>query len=458
MAKQKYDYDLLVIGGGASGSVAADIVAGAKWRVAMVEDQSLGGEAANWGAIPMKALLYASDVYSEVKSKGPHLGLRAGALGYNYPSVRAYKESVFRKSGARSLETYYRDKGVHILKGSAHFITPNEVTLDRRHISATQFLIATGSTMATGGVQGLATTPHLTPHSALDVIRPPKSLFIIGAGATGCEFASLFSAFGSKIYLADEASRILPREDQEVSETISDILKHQRGVSLLPHSKVIRIAKSGIRTTVTYLVGSEEHSVKVDQVLLATGQEPMLDLGLENAGVDYSKNGVATDEELRTSVRHIYAAGDTLGRFMYAHTAVYEGRIVANNLLHPKQQISPDYRAVPRVTFLQPEVASVGLSESDCLKRDLPIKKATVPLSIIARSTIDSQMQGFVKVITDKDLHVIGATVVAPHAGEIIQELTIAIKYSLTAPEVANTLHAFPTWSEAIRVACAKIR
>lgn len=458
MAKQKFDYDLVVIGSGASGSVAADIVASAKWRVAMVEDDELGGETANWSSIPSKALLRAAEVFDEAKVQGPALGLRSGAIGYNYPSVRAYKDAVLKKSGAKSYESYYKGKGITLLKGHAHFISPHEITLDRRHVSAAHFLVASGSVSSTGKVQGLDKVPYLTPRTALDVIRPPKTLFIIGAGATGCEFASLFSAFGSKVYIADEAARILPKEDQEVSEAVQHAFHYGRGVSLLTHAKVIRVAKAGIMVAVTYLVGSEEHTVRVDQVLLAAGQEPMVDIGLENAGVEHTKNGIKTDEYLTTSKKHIYAAGNVLGRFMYTHTGVYEGRIVANNLLHPKQLISPDYTAVPRVTFVTPEVASVGLSESDCLRRDLPVRTATAPLNIIARATIDNFSNGFVKVIADKKGILLGASIVAPHAGEAIHELALAIQYGLTAADVAGTLHAFPTWSEAIRVACAKIK
>lgn len=457
MANKKFDYDLIVIGSGASGSVAADIVASNKWRVAMVEDEELGGEAINWGCIPSKAMLRAAEVYDEAKSVGPKLGLRSGAIGYNYPSIRAYKDAVLKKTGAKSFSSYYQSKGVALLKGRARFINDHEITVDRRHISAAHFLVATGSSPATGKVHGLDTVAHLTPRTALDIIRPPKTLFIIGAGATGCEFANLFSAFGSKVYIADEASRILPKEDQEVSEIIADTLHHQRGVHILPHAKVIRVAQVGLLTAVTYLVGSDEYTVKVDQVLLAAGQDPMVDVGLENAGVEHTKNGIKTDENLQTSVKHIYAAGNVLGRFMYTHTGVYEGRIVANNLLHPRQLLSPDYSAVPRVTFTNPEVASVGLSEADCLKRDLRVRKATAPLHIIARSAIDNIPQGFVKIIADKHGEIIGATVVAPHAGEIIHELTLAIRHRLTVRDIADTLHAFPTWSEAVRVAASKL-
>lgn len=458
MPKYSYDYDLIVIGSGAGGSVAADIVGSAKWRVALVEDDAFGGEVANWGSVPLRAFVHAASVYDQAKSQGPTLGLRSAALGYNYPTIRAWKDMVVKRSGAASSERYFQNKGMSIFRGEARFISPHEITVNRRHLSAKHFLIASGSTPSSGGVKGLDSTPHLTVRTALELSRPPKSLFVIGAGATGCEFAELLSVFGSNVTLADEAARILPTEDQEVSEAVMERFEKRRGMHVLVRTKVLRIAKEGIMTTVTYLRGGEEKSVKVDQVLLATGKVPAVDLGLENAGVTYSIKGIETDEFLETTAKHIFAAGDVLGRYFHAHTAVYESRIVAHNLLNPRRKMTPHYTAIPRVTFLQPEVASVGMSEADCLRRDLPIKKAVAPVNIIARSNIDNERDGFVKVITDKKGVLLGATVMAPHAGEIIHELTLAIQYAMTAQEVANTLHAFPTWSEAVRVACAKIK
>lgn len=208
---------------------------------------------------------------------------------------------------------------------------------------------------------------------------------------------------------------------------------------------------------VTYLRGSEQHSVKVDQLLVAAGKAPTVDIGLENAGVAYTPKGIEVDDYLQTSAKHISASGDALGRSMFTHVGVYESKIFAHNLLN-KGKLSPDYRAIPRVTFVSPEVASVGLSEEACLKRDLPIKTAIAPINIIGRANVSNVREGFVKVITDKKGILLGASVVAPHAGEVIHELTLAIQHELSAAQVANTLHAFPTWSEAVRVACGKIQ
>lgn len=458
MAKKKYDFDLIVIGSGAGGSVAADIVSQSKWQVALVESDALGGDVLSWGSIPSKALLRAAEIYDLAKNHGPNMGLRSGSVGYNYPSVRAWKDLVVKRSGALNTDRYYNSKGISVLRGEAHFLGAHELSVNRRRVTSKYFLIATGSKPVFGSIQGLDKTPHLTARTALDVIRPPRSLFVIGGGATGCEFAELFSVFGSKVHIAEEAARLLPREDEEVSELVTKNFKSKRGMSVMPHTKVIRIAKEGISIKVTYLKGSEERSIKVDQVLLATGKTPVIDIGLENAKVEYTKEGIETNEHLQTSAKHIYAAGDVLGRFMYAHSAIYESRVVAHNLLVPKHPLALDYTAVPRVTFVSPEIASVGMSEADCLKRDLRIKVGLAPVNLIARSNIDNSREGFVKVIANKHGELLGATVASPHAGEIIHELALAIQYGLTAAEVANTIHAFPSWSEAVRIACAKVK
>ncbi len=457
MAKQKYDYDLIVIGSGAGGSIAADIIAAQKKRVAIIEHDTLGGECPNWGCIPTKALLYAAHIYDQAKNAGPALGLRSGALSYNYPSVKAWKDLAVQRTGAANGTRYYQSKGISVFRGNARFISPHEISVERRHLSAEHFLIATGSTWTVPNIQGLSSVPYLNARTALELMRPPKSVFILGGGAVGCEFAELFSVFGSKVYIAEATTRLLPKEDQETSELVEKIFRTKRGMDVLSHTKVLSVTKDGLGVRVNYLRGGEERSVRVEKLLIAAGKRPSLDLGLENAGVEYSDTGLEINEYLQTTAPHIYAAGDVLGRNFFTHTAVYESRVVAHNLM-ARQKITPDYSAVPRTTFVNPEISSVGMSEEQCLKRDLPIKIGLAPISIIGRASLEDVRDGFVKVITDKKGILIGATVVSPHAGEMIHELTLAIQHGFSAFEVANTLHAFPSWSEAIRVACAKIK
>lgn len=457
MAKQTYDYDLIVIGSGAGGSVAADIVASAGKRVAIVESDAIGGGSSNWGDVPTKALLEAARAYNSAKNAGA-FGIRASTAGFNYPSVRAWKDLAVKRTGVHGNAKHYQTKGIGLYRGQAHFISPHEITVNRRHLSAEHFLIATGSHWASLNVPVSERVTLLNPRTALDLTKPPRVMFIIGGGSTGVEFAELFASFGTKVYIAEEAPRLLPREDQEVSQLVEAVFAKRRGIQVLTKTKVTNIAAEGLGGRITYLRGGEEHTVRADYTLVAVGQDPTVDIGLENAGVEYTARGIETDEFLQTSARHIFAAGDVIGSHMYTHTAVYESRIAAHNILHKKQKVSPDYRAVPRTTFLSPEIASVGMSEEDCLKRDLAIKTAIVPINVIGRANVSNLMDGFIKVIADRRGVLLGASVVSANAGEVIHELTLAIQHGLTAAQVADTLHAFPTWSEAVRVACAKIK
>lgn len=453
--KQAFDYDLIVIGSGAGGSAAATIAAREGKKVAIVEADTFGGESPNWSDVPTKALLHAAQLYDEARH-GARFGLRSGTLGYNYPSLRAWKELAVRRTGAAGNKKFYESQGITAYTGRAHFLTPNEITVNRRHLSAAHFLIATGSHWVAPDIQGLVDIPYLTPRTILEKMRPPKSLYIIGAGATGVEIAQLMAIFGTKVYLADIAARILPKEDEEVGELLERILREHKGVTSLTQTRTLSVVKDGLGYRVTFLRGGSEKSVRVDDVLLATGRQPMVDLGLENAAIAYTPVGIEVNEHLQTSAKHIYAAGDVLGRNSATHSALLESRVAAHNML-ARQKTTPDYTASPRLTFTFPGVASVGLTEDDCIKRDLAIKKAVAPLNIIARSNTSDFRDGFVKLITDKKGVLLGGTVVAPHAAEIIHELALAVKFGITAKQLASTPHAFLSWSEAVRVAAGKL-
>lgn len=453
--KPIFDYDLIVIGSGAAGSPAATIAAQAGKRVAIVESDVFGGESPNWGDIPVKALLHASQLYDEAKH-ATRFGIRSSMLGYNFMSLKAWKDLAVKRTGASNNRKYYEKQGIDTFHSVAHFLSPHEISINRRHLSAEQFLIATGSHWEEPDIPGIKTVPYHTPRTILDVTRPPKTLLILGGGATAVEYAQLFATFGTKVYIVDKAARLLPDEDVEAGELIGRILHEQKGVSVLTQTRILTAQKDGILKRITYLRGGVEKSLRVDEILVTTGRTPSVDLGLENASVQYSPKGIEVDEYLQTSAKHIYGAGDVLGSKRYIHTALLESRTAAHNLLH-KQRIAIDYAAMPNVTFTFPGIASVGLTEDDCVKRDLNIKKSLAPLNMIARSNTSDFRDGFVKLIADKTGVLIGATVVAPHAGEMIHELTLAIKHRMTAADVASTPHAFLSWSEAVRIAASRL-
>ncbi len=455
MAKHKYDFDLIVIGSGAGGSAAATIAAQDGKKVAIVEQDEFGGTSPNSGDVPVKALLHAAQLYDEAKA-GARFGLRSNTLGYNYPSLRNWKDLAAKRTGASGNRRYYENAGITTLHGAAHFLTPHEISISRRTYSAASFLIATGAEWKMPDIPGLDLETAQTPRTILEALKPPKTLYIIGGGTIGVELAQLLAIFGTKIVIADIAGRLLPTYDSEAGELLATILKDTKGITTLTQTRTLAVEKENIARRVVYSRGGSEHSLRVDEILITAGREPNVDLGLENAGVQYSAKGIVVNDYLQTTAKHIYAAGDVLGRGGHTHSALLESRIVAHNL-YAKNKLAPDYTATPHVVFTYPGIASVGLTEDDCLRRDLRIKKAVAPLNIIARSNTSDFRDGFVKLISDKKGTLIGATVMAPHAAEIIHELALAIKYELTATELAATPHAFLSWSEAVRVAASKL-
>jgi len=453
--KAQFDYDLIVIGSGAAGSAAATIAAREGKKVAIVEADTFGGDSPNWSDVPTRALLHAAQLYDEARH-GARFGLRSATLSYNYPSLRAWKDLAVKRTGAAGNQKFYQSQHIDTYAGRAHFLTPHEVSVNRKHLSAAHFLIATGASWGMPDIPGIDKITYQTPRTILESIRPPKSIYIIGAGTAGVELAQLLAIFGTRVYLAEIAARILPAEDEEVGELLERYLREGKGVTSLTQTRTTSIVKDGLGYRVTYLRGGIEKSIRVDEILVTTTRTPNVDLGLENAHVDYTAVGIKVDEHLQTSARHIFAAGAVIGRTTHTHDALLESRVVAHNILM-KNKIAPDYTASPRLTFTYPGVATVGLTEDDCLKRDLRISTGIAPLNIIARSNTSDFRDGFVKVVADKKGVLLGATVVAPHAAEIIHELALAVKYQLTAAEVAATPHAFLSWSEAVRVACGKL-
>lgn len=453
--KSQFDYDLIIIGSGAGGSAAATIAARDGKRVALVESDTFGGDSPNWSDVPTKALLHAAHLYDEARH-GARFGLRSSTLGYNYPSLRAWKDLAVQRTGAAGNRKFYESQGIATYAGAARFISPNEISVNRKHLSAAHFLVATGSHWVAPDIPGIATITYQTPRTILESIRPPKTAYIIGAGTSGVEIAQLLAIFGTKVYLAEIAARILPKEEEEVGVLMERLLRENKGVTSLTQTRTLSIAKDGLGYRVSFTRGDTERSVRVDEIIVATGRIPTTDIGLENAHVDYDPTGIKVSDYLETSAKHIYAAGDVLGRESSTHTALLESRIVAHNL-YAKSKVAPDYTASPRLTFSFPGIATVGFTEDDCLKRDLRVNTALAPLNIIARSNTSDFRDGFVKIITDKKGVVLGATVVAPHAAEIIHELALAVKYHMTAADIAATPHAFLSWSEAVRVAASKL-
>ncbi|NTW62015.1 NAD(P)/FAD-dependent oxidoreductase [Candidatus Saccharibacteria bacterium] len=453
--KSTFDYDLIVIGSGAGGSAAATIAARDGKRVAVIESDKFGGNSPNWGDVPTAALLHVANLYDDARH-GSRFGLRSSTLGYNYPLIRSWKELAIKRTGAGDNRKFYENQGIATFAGLAHFISPNEITVNRRHLSASNFLIATGADWNVPEIPGLDTVAFLTPRTIQESLRPPKSLLIIGGGDTGIEIAQLMATFGTKVYIVEQSSHLLPHYDNEVGAAVERILSEQKGITSLLHSRVISVEKEGLGKRVIILRAGVEKSVRVDEVLVASGRAPNTDIGLENAGVKFNSKGIGVNDFMQTNIKHIYAVGEVTGACSHTHAALTESQAAVNNIFH-RDKAKPDHSASPSIILTNPEIATVGLSEEYCQKNSIPIKKAVAPLNIIARSNTSDFRDGFVKIVTDKKGVLLGASIVSPHASEMIHELALAIKHKLTATDVATTPHAFLSWSEAIRVAASKL-
>lgn len=450
-----FDYDLIVIGSGAAGSTAALAVAKNNKKVALIEADQFGGESPNWGDVPTKALLHAANLYDEALA-AKRFGIRSSMMSYNFPSLLQWKDRAIKRTGAADNRKYYDKAGIDTYAGTAHFLSPHEVSVNRKHLTAKKFLIASGSYFETPSIYGIETIKYRTPKNILERSRIPRTLFIVGSGAVAMEYAQFFAILGTKVYIAEKSSRLMPNEDQEVGDLLEKHFRTSKDITCLTQTQIIGVEKKGLGMRVSYTRGNASKSVQVEEMLFTNTRTPATDLGLENASVEYTPAGVTVNENLQTSAKHIYAAGTVLGDECPTHLATLQGRTVAHNLLHKPIKM-PNVAALPRITYTFPGVASVGLTENDCIKRDLVIKQSVAPLSMVARSNTSDFTNGFVKLIADKKGVLIGATIVAPHAAEMIHEVALAINYGMTAHDLASSPHAFLSWSEAIRVAATKL-
>ena len=452
-----YDYDVIVIGSGAGGSIAAQQLAKAGKSVAIIELGKLGGLAPRYGSVPIQAMQRAARIYEEAKH-GNRYGIRGATVGYNYPSIKAWKNLVVERTGVKNSEQHFLDLGINVVHGRAHFIDPHTVSVGSARFSAREFLIASGSEMSLPEIPGLPESGFTTVREALDLSRPPKSLAIIGGSTASAELAQLFATFGTKVYLIDSSPTLLPKEEPEVGNAVAENFSVNHSMSIILDAGVEAIRKIGPSKRVSISRAGKSQTILVDEILVATPKKAALDIGLENAGVKYQDGAILTDQALQTSAKHIYAAGSCTGQLgANTHVAAYQSQVAAYNLTHTRPLFT-DYRAVPRITFTNPEVASVGPTERELKDSRISFKTAIVPLSVITKANTSDFSEGFVKLICSSKTGVLlSGTIVCPGASEVIHELTLAVQNYLSAAQVAKTIHAFPTWSEGIRVAAAKL-
>ncbi|MFQ6608737.1 MAG: dihydrolipoyl dehydrogenase [Fidelibacterota bacterium] len=456
MEKDK-NFDVVVIGGGPGGYVAAIHAAKAGKIVALVEKNALGGICLNWGCIPTKALLHDAEILHLVKSAGKY-GIEIDNYTVDFRKIIRRSRSVAKRL-SKGVEYLLKKNNITHLKGVAQFKTATEVevtTEDDKSLLKTKNVI-----IATGGrnreLPGLETDGQrlISYREAMTLKKPPQKMIIIGAGAIGVEFATLYHEFGTEVHLVEMLPRILPLEDEEISTALDSSLR-KRGISILVSSRVEKIDVLKTKVKVHLSTRQRKEVLEGDVALVAVGIRANIeDLGLESLGIKIENGWIAADKYQRTSIEGIYAIGDVIGPPLLAHVASAEGRIAAAHLCG-SNPIPIDYQSIPACTYSRPQVASIGMTEAAAIEAGHELKIGRFPMRASGKAMAQDDTDGFVKMIFDtKYGELLGCHIIGPEATELIAEVATAKMLEATYEEIVTTIHAHPTIAEAIMEAAA---
>jgi pyruvate/2-oxoglutarate dehydrogenase complex dihydrolipoamide dehydrogenase (E3) component/uncharacterized membrane protein YdjX (TVP38/TMEM64 family) len=445
-------YNLVAVGGGTAGLVSAAGGAGLGARVALVERHLLGGDCLNVGCVPSKALISAARAAAGARRAGA-LGVRVSGVEVDFPAVMERMRRLRAKLAPIDGVERFTGLGVDVFLGQARFTGPRTLEVDGRVLEFSRAVVTTGARAAAPDVPGLTDVDHLTNENLFWLTELPGRLLVIGAGPIGCEMAQAFRAFGSEVTVLHADDHVLPREDADAAAVVERRLEAD-GVRLLHAAHPTRVERAGGEIVVHYERGGATASLRADELLVGIGRTPNLEgLGLEAAGIEYDRHGVRVDDYLRTTNPRVYAAGDVASRFKFTHTADAAARIVLTNALFAGRR-KTSALVVPWCTYTTPELAHVGLSEAEAAERGIEVQRFTIPLAEVDRALLDGEDEGFLRVLTAKGSdRIVGATLVAAHAGDMISELTLAMAGKIGLGTIANTIHPYPTQAEAIRKA-----
>ncbi len=456
-------YNLVVIGAGTAGLVTAAVAAGLGARVALVERHLMGGDCLNVGCVPSKGLVGAARVWAAV-ARGPEFGLHGpGPLQRDFGAVMARMRRL--RAGLSGIDSAQRftGLGVDVFIGAGRFTGPDTVEADGVPLRFSRAAVCTGARAAVPPIPGLAEAGCLTNETLFSLTERPARLAVIGAGPIGCEMAQSFARFGTEVTLLEQFARILPREDPDAAAIVQRRLATD-GVRLALDARITEVARRGQDRLVRYAAGGTDHELAVDEVLVGAGRAPNVEgLGLEAAGVAYDAAGVKVDAHLRTSNPRVYAAGDICFPFKFTHTADALAQILIRNALFPHPfglgRASTDSLIIPWCTYTEPEIAHVGLSEADARAKGGAVETFTQPLSEVDRAVLDGEGEGFVRVhLKPGSDRMLGATIVASHAGDLISEITVAMQAGAGLGVIGNTIHPYPTQADALRKVANRLR
>ncbi|ATI03353.1 MULTISPECIES: FAD-dependent oxidoreductase [Cycloclasticus] len=447
-----FDYNLVVIGGGSAGLVSAYLAAAVNAKVLLIEKNKMGGDCLYSGCVPSKSLIKSSRFLAEL-SRSKHYGINSASAEFDFAEVMERVSSVIKQIEPHDSVERYTQLGVECMQAEARVLSPWEIAVGDRIISSRHIIVATGAKPRIPTIEGVDQVPYYTSDTIWSLREQPKHLLVVGAGPIGCELGQSFSRLGSKVTLIDNADRIMPSEDEESVGVLMTHLEHD-GVELKLQYSVDSFAMDNNQCVAT-LKSAQGKPLKLifDAVLFAVGREAnVAGLGLQELGVQLTQSGtIKVDKYMRTHVPTIYACGDVAGPYQFTHTAAhFAWYSVVNSLFGDFWRFKADRRVIPRVTFTEPEIASVGYNEQSAKAAGLQIETTKFEFNELDRAIVEGKTEGFVKVLTaaGKD-HILGVTIVGEHAGEILPEFVLAMKHGLGLNKILATIHVYPTWAEA---------
>jgi pyruvate/2-oxoglutarate dehydrogenase complex dihydrolipoamide dehydrogenase (E3) component len=446
-------YNLVVIGAGTAGLVAAAGAAGLGAKVALLERHLMGGDCLNVGCVPSKGIIRAARAVYDVRTAS-EFGVRGVEkaiidFGAAMERMRRIRAGI---SFHDSVERFSKELGVDVFIGSGKFIGPDSIEVEDKRLRFKKAAICTGARAAAPPIPGIAEAGYLTNENVFWLTELPKKLAVIGGGPIGCELAQTFARMGSHVTILQRGGHLLPREDADAAEFVHRSLIRD-GVALRLQAKILRAAKKGMEKVITIEEDGKTVELPVDEILVGVGRAPNVEgLDLEKAGIAYDTHeGVKVNDSLQTSNPRVYAAGDICFPYKFTHTADAMARIVIANALFMARQKTSSL-IIPWCTYTDPEVAHVGMYEKDARDKGIDVLTLTVSLADVDRALLDGEAEGFARVHLKKGAdRILGTTIVARHAGEMINELTLAMTARLGLSIIGRTIHPYPTQAEAIK-------
>jgi pyruvate/2-oxoglutarate dehydrogenase complex dihydrolipoamide dehydrogenase (E3) component/uncharacterized membrane protein YdjX (TVP38/TMEM64 family) len=451
----RFDYNLVVIGAGAAGLVSAYIGATVKAKVALIEKNAMGGDCLNTGCVPSKALLRTARLMAEARDSRRY-GIRAMKAELDFSEVMERVRSAIARIEPHDSPERYRNLGVDVIQGKATLVSPWEVEVDGQRMSAHSIVLATGAEPLVPAIEGIDQTGFLTSDTLWSLNELPGRMVVLGGGPIGCELSQAFARLGSQVAVVEMADRLLPREDIEAGSLLAEHLRKD-GVTVATAHKAVRL-EDDQRLICEH--DGQEVTFEFDRILIALGRKTRTNgYGLEALGVRLNDSArIDADPFQRTNFPNVYVCGDAAGPYQFTHVAAHQAWSAAvNALISPWWSFRTDYRVIPWVTFTDPEVARVGLSEDEALEQDIDYEVTTYGIDDLDRAIADSVDYGLVKVLTEpgKD-RILGVTIIAAHAGEMLAEFVLAMKHNLGLNQILGTIHPYPTFGEANKYAAGE--